>query len=189
MRARASALYCYYCTYFALLYLLPPAVVVVESSSPLLRRGRCFQTFVSPALDSTSCGPVVRPLPLLSNLSLPLAPIEGPRCKAARIVKPGTADFAHARSRVLARSVAMCVQARALTYRDTCRVEDRMDKSMFRGDERGRGTEEARHVMYTLMHRRGGWYIAASYYSHMKDGDDCRCRTRGCGVKGINGAG
>jgi hypothetical protein len=49
VRAGASALYCYYCTYFALLYLSPPAVVVVESSSPLLRRGRCFQTFVSPA--------------------------------------------------------------------------------------------------------------------------------------------
>jgi hypothetical protein len=60
--------------------------------------------------NSTSCGPVVRPLPLLSNLSLPLAPIEGPRCKAARIVKPGTADFSDAISRVLARSVAMCVQ-------------------------------------------------------------------------------
>jgi hypothetical protein len=81
------------------------------------------------------------------------------------------------------------VRARALTYRDTCRVEDRMDKSMFRREERGRGTEEALHVMYALMHRRGGWYIAASYYSHIKDGDDCRCRTRGCGVKGINGAG
>jgi hypothetical protein len=51
------------------------------------------------------------------------------------------------------------------------------------------GTEDALRVMYALMHRRGGWYIAASYYSHIKDGDDCRCRTRGCGVKGINGAG
>jgi hypothetical protein len=51
------------------------------------------------------------------------------------------------------------------------------------------GTEEALRVMYALMHRRGGWYIAASYYSHIKDVDDCRCRTRGCGVKGINGAG
>lgn len=158
VRARASA-----CTVLLLLYVLRTTVplasgsrrgrVVLASSPPrlLLRRGRCFQTFVSPALDSTSCGPVVRPLRLLSNLSLPLAPIEGPRCKAARIVKPGTADF-------------------ALTYRDTCRVEDRMDKSMFRGDERGRGTEEALHVMYALMHRRGGWYIAASYYSHIKDG-------------------
>jgi hypothetical protein len=117
VRARASA-----CTVLLLLYVLRTTVplasgsrrgrVVLTSSPPrlLLRRGRCFQTFVSPALDSTSCGPVVRPLRLLSNLSLPLAPIEGPRCKAARIVKPGTADFAHARSRVLARSVAMCVQ-------------------------------------------------------------------------------
>lgn len=73
----------------------------------------------------------------------------------------------------LARSVRD-VQRKSNMYHKTCRVEDRVDKSMFRGDEWG--AEEVLQVMYAVMRGWGGWYITASYYSHTDD--DCRCRPK-----------
>lgn len=138
------------------------------------RRGRCLLR-ISDLLPLA----VVRPLLLLSNLRLPLAPITDWRCRAAMIVKRGDPNLSHARSRVWSEA---CRDVRAACqsnmYQETCRVEDRVDKSMFRGDGWGNGRSSTSNVLDYALRQEAG--ISPPVIIPTQE-NDCRCRSRGCG--------
>lgn len=117
MRARASAL-----------YLLPPAFSCVSPASRHL------------------CVALVRPVAAPVELAAAAAgsnrctAMQGPEDRETRNTELIAGNISS-----LARSVRD-VRATSNMYQDTCRVEDRMDKSMFRGDEGGSGRSSPSNV-------------------------------------------